>query len=62
MRTYAVNDRQQKAVENAIDAIDGDPDEPDVDRSRGRAPEGSITVGEALARVAAAYTGVRYGE
>jgi len=57
MKSYAVDDDQEATIENAIDALDEDCSEPDVDRSRGRSGDGKISTGEALARIAEAYTG-----
>jgi hypothetical protein len=56
-KNYAVDGDQEATIENALDALDEDPDEPDVDRTRGRSGAGEISTGEALARIAAAYTG-----
>jgi len=52
-----VYDEHAETVENALDAVDGDPELPDVSRGRGRAAEDEIPAGEALAKVAEAYTG-----
>jgi len=46
-----------ETIENAIEAVDGDPELPDVDRTRGHVAPGHVSTGEALAIVAEAYTG-----
>lgn len=55
-KQYAVRDEDVATVENAIDALE-DLEDVDVDRSRGRPGDGSISTGEALARICEAYTG-----
>jgi hypothetical protein len=56
-KSITVPDEHVPTVENALDAVDGDPDLPDVDRSRGRTPEGKVSTGRAVAIVAEAFTG-----
>jgi hypothetical protein len=56
-KTYTVPDDHVPTIKNALDAVDGDDDLPNVDRSRGRTPQGYISTGDALALVAEAYTG-----
>lgn len=56
-KQYAVPDEHVETVENALDAVDGDPNLPDVDRSRGRTGDGKVSTGRAVAIVAEAYTG-----
>jgi len=56
-KTYGVPDDAVETVENALDAVDGDPDLPNVDRTRGRTAEDEVSTGHALAIVAEAYTG-----
>jgi uncharacterized protein YoaH (UPF0181 family) len=56
-RTIYVDGPSEATVENAIAAVDNDPQLPDVDRTRGPTSEGHVSTGEALALVAQAYTG-----
>ena len=55
-KTYTVTDDDVETIENAIDAVD-ELEDVDVDRSRGRTSAGWISTGEALAKIAEAYTG-----
>lgn len=55
-RQYAVPKDRADEVENAIDAVD-DLEDVYVDRTPGPKPDGAISAGEAVARIAAAYTG-----
>ena len=54
---YSVPDEHVTTVENALDAVDDDPELPDVDRGRGRPGDGEISTGGAVALIAEAYTG-----
>lgn len=56
-KTIIVRGDDVATVMNALDAVDGDPDLPDVSRGRGRPEEGEVSTGVALALVAEAFTG-----
>ena len=42
---YSIPDEDAETVENALDAVDADPELPDVDRDRGRPGDGEISMG-----------------
>jgi len=56
-KQYAVPDGEVETVENTLDAVDGDPDLPNVSRSPGRTADGEVSTGDALAIVCEAFTG-----
>jgi len=55
--SYRVTGDDVDTVANALDAVDADDDLPDVSRGRGAPAAGEVSTGEALAIIAAAYTG-----
>lgn len=54
---YAVPDECVPTVENALDAVDGDDELPDVSRGRGRPGPNEVSTGRALGFIAEAFTG-----
>ena len=56
-KVYSVPDDDVETVENALEAVNGDDELPDVSRTRGRPGAGEISTGRALAIIAEAFTG-----